>query len=50
MWAVLPAKDFRNAKKRLSPVLKPLGTTRTLFAVMLEDVLRGRHHHKCAFT
>lgn len=40
MWAVLPAKDFRNAKKRLSPVLKPQ-ERRTLFAVMLEDVLEA---------
>lgn len=38
MWAVLPAKDFRNAKERLSPVLNP-AERQTLFAAMLEDVL-----------
>ncbi len=40
MWAVLPAKDFRNAKKRLSPALTPQ-ERQSLFAVMLEDVLEA---------
>ena len=40
MWAVLPAKDFRNAKKRLSPALSPR-ERQSLFAVMLEDVLEA---------
>ena len=40
MWAVLPAKDFRNAKKRLSPALSPQ-ERQSLFAVMLEDVLEA---------
>ncbi|HAA93211.1 MAG TPA: 2-phospho-L-lactate guanylyltransferase [Rhodospirillaceae bacterium] len=38
MWAVLPAKDFRNAKERLSPALSP-AERQDLFAAMLEDVL-----------
>ena len=38
MWAVLPAKDFRNAKERLSPALSP-EERQALFAAMLEDVL-----------
>lgn len=38
MWVVLPAKDFRNAKERLSPALSP-AERRSLFAAMLEDVL-----------
>ena len=40
MWAVLPAKDFRNAKKRLSPALSPQ-ERQSLFAIMLEDVLEA---------
>ncbi len=40
MWAVLPAKDFRNAKKRLSPALSRQ-ERQSLFAVMLEDVLEA---------
>jgi 2-phospho-L-lactate guanylyltransferase len=38
MWAVLPAKDFRHAKERLSPALSP-AERQALFAAMLEDVL-----------
>lgn len=38
LWAVLPAKDFVNAKQRLAPVLNP-AQRNALFRAMLEDVL-----------
>lgn len=38
MWAVLPAKDFVDAKQRLAPVLNP-AQRNALFRAMLEDVL-----------
>ena len=37
-WAVLPLKDFVDAKQRLSPVLEP-HERRALVRAMLEDVL-----------
>ena len=38
MWAVLPAKDFADAKQRLASVLTP-SQRAALFRAMLEDVL-----------
>jgi 2-phospho-L-lactate guanylyltransferase len=38
MWAVLPAKDFVDAKQRLAPVLNP-AQRNALFRAMLEDVV-----------
>jgi len=38
MWAVLPAKDFVDAKQRLAPVLNP-AQRNALFRAMLEDVI-----------
>ena len=38
MWAILPAKNFNHAKKRLAPSLTPV-ERQALFAAMLEDVL-----------
>jgi 2-phospho-L-lactate guanylyltransferase len=38
MWAVLPAKDFVDAKQRLAPVLTA-AQRNALFRAMLEDVL-----------
>lgn len=38
MWAVLPAKDFIDAKQRLAPVLTP-AQRNALFRAMLEDML-----------
>lgn len=38
MWAVLPIKDFADAKQRLAGVLSP-EERRRLFAAMLDDVL-----------
>jgi 2-phospho-L-lactate guanylyltransferase len=38
IWAVLPAKNFEQAKERLSPALSPLERQR-LFKAMFEDVL-----------
>ena len=38
VWALLPLKDFVNAKKRLSGVLSA-AERRRLFHVMVEDVL-----------
>lgn len=39
MWAVVPVKDLRNVKTRLSPVLS-LPERQRLFICMLQDVLR----------
>ncbi len=39
IWAVLPLKDFMNAKQRLSGVLAPY-ERRALFQAMVEDVLQ----------
>lgn len=38
MWAILPVKDFTDAKQRLSAALTP-HERRGLFAAMVEDVL-----------
>ncbi len=38
IWAALPAKEFANAKQRLSPLLTP-PQRESLAAIMLEDVL-----------
>ena len=38
IWAVVPVKEFGDAKQRLAPVLAP-GQRRRLAAAMLEDVL-----------
>ena len=38
MWAVLPAKDFNDAKQRLASVLDA-DARRGLFQAMYEDVL-----------
>ena len=38
MWAVLPAKNFDDAKQRLAGVLNA-ADRRDLFAAMFEDVL-----------
>jgi 2-phospho-L-lactate guanylyltransferase len=38
LWAMVPVKDFANAKQRLAPVLSAR-ERRELFAAMLEDVL-----------
>jgi len=38
IWAALPAKEFTNAKQRLSPLLTP-PQRESLAAIMLEDVL-----------
>lgn len=38
MWAVLPAKDFVDAKQRLAPVLNS-AQRNALFRAMLEDVI-----------
>ena len=38
LWAVLPVKNFRTAKQRLVPVLRPY-ERRRLFRAMVEDVL-----------
>ncbi len=38
MWAVLPAKDFNDAKQRLASVLDG-AARRGLFRAMYEDVL-----------
>ena len=38
MWAILPAKNFNHAKKRLAPSLTPT-ERQALFGAMLEDVL-----------
>ena len=40
IWAVLPLKDFMNAKQRLSGVLAP-HERRALFQAMVEDVLQA---------
>lgn len=40
MWAVVPIKDFADAKERLSPVLSP-SERRALARAMAEDVLRA---------
>lgn len=39
LWAVLPLKDFSNAKQRLAPVLHAI-ERRRLFQSMVEDVLQ----------
>ena len=39
MWAVVPIKDFTNAKERLSRILSP-SERRALARIMAEDVLR----------
>jgi 2-phospho-L-lactate guanylyltransferase len=38
LWAVIPVKNFENAKQRLSGTLSP-GERKALFAAMVEDVL-----------
>ncbi len=38
LWAVMPVKNFGNAKQRLKDVLSP-DERRALFAIMVEDVL-----------
>lgn len=38
LWAVLPVKNFENAKQRLADTLSP-DERRALFALMVEDVL-----------
>ena len=40
MWAVVPIKDFTNAKERLSQILSPQ-ERRSLARAMAEDVLRS---------
>lgn len=44
MWALLPLKNFNEAKQRLSGVLSPL-ERRGLFQAMVEDVLGVLHQH-----
>lgn len=44
MWALLPLKNFDEAKQRLSGVLSPL-ERRGLFQAMVEDVLEVLHKH-----
>lgn len=40
LWAVIPVKNFENAKQRLKDALSP-DERRALFAVMVEDVLQA---------
>ena len=41
IWAVVPVKEFADAKRRLSPLLTP-EQCRALTAAMVEDVLHWR--------